>query len=568
MLPYWDFTLDREMKNPVDSVIFTDLFLGKSDNENGEVISGPFGHWRRKIIRSVGKREIAKRSYIERMIERSPNQRRFVADLESVHDHVHSWVGGDMAFVGNAPRDPIFYMHHAFIDCVWEMYRDREKRLGRNPEIYPQTNDTLHDPNVIMLNLTINGVFQRNADGYKNFWTEIYYTCAPFPSCSFVSPDCGSEWLQCNVFGDTARCESKGFEAALPQVTDSIILEVRNALGVPSLSPLPPPSLITSSTTSRKTPLSSNSPRPDVGTSLTQLGNVPNIGFSEGIQTSGRRKVTGKDFFKTLKQIKTSGNLPLPASVASGVQHDATNLLPASTSTFTGDTLSGKLKIPEFERSCVGEPTQNKFNVDCDIGTPLWSFLPFKIIHLRHGEIKYPSYSVDINGNIINAADVYSIGQQLTFATNTQAYIRANKRDCKFDKSGLTSILVSSYGLNYEGIYQDNVFVDNRRTLSSEISYIGIKTPRNGTTKVFLTATDECGIACQPMVQRRRKPLRYDPFPGAVEISTNGHSYHSQTTRGAEALVWIKRGKSVPTLKEKNIPIVFYCDYRENNPWS
>lgn len=38
--------------------------------------------------------------------------------LESMHDYVHWWIGGDM-MRGNSPNDPIFWTHHCFVDCVW-----------------------------------------------------------------------------------------------------------------------------------------------------------------------------------------------------------------------------------------------------------------------------------------------------------------------------------------------------------------------------------------------------------------------------------------------------------------
>uniref|UniRef100_A0A914DB33 Tyrosinase copper-binding domain-containing protein n=1 Tax=Acrobeloides nanus TaxID=290746 RepID=A0A914DB33_9BILA len=43
-LPYWDTTLDQGIPNPYDSIMWTDDFMGRSD-ENGTVISGPAAHW-------------------------------------------------------------------------------------------------------------------------------------------------------------------------------------------------------------------------------------------------------------------------------------------------------------------------------------------------------------------------------------------------------------------------------------------------------------------------------------------------------------------------------------------
>jgi tyrosinase len=35
------------------------------------------------------------------------------------HNSVHGFVGGNMGFVGLSPRDPIFWMHHNMIECIW-----------------------------------------------------------------------------------------------------------------------------------------------------------------------------------------------------------------------------------------------------------------------------------------------------------------------------------------------------------------------------------------------------------------------------------------------------------------
>lgn len=167
----------------------------------------------------------------------------------------------------------------------------------------------------------------------------------------------------------------------------------------------------------------------------------------------------------------------------------------------------------------------------------------------------------------MNDSDVFSDGQPLAFASNLHSKARSKKKSCIYDKSGLFKVRVSSYGLNYYGIYEDTVFLDNKRTVSTEISYIGIKTPEQNATKVFITAVDECGIACQPMIlipgRRKRHFFRYRKTQGAIEITAKGKQYYSNTYRGAEALVWSSAKFSVPQQDENQIPIVFVCDYRK-----
>jgi polyphenol oxidase len=51
------------------------------------------------------------------------------------HNYVHSWVGGDMGQFGTAARDPLFWLHHANVDRVWEKWARRpEHQNPTNPD--------------------------------------------------------------------------------------------------------------------------------------------------------------------------------------------------------------------------------------------------------------------------------------------------------------------------------------------------------------------------------------------------------------------------------------------------
>lgn len=515
MLPYLDTTLDIEMSNPVDSIIFTDTFMG---NSHGVVDSGPFGHWDDKIERSVqtARPLRVRREHINEYIRESRDQGAFVRVLENAHNNPHVWVGGHMLDLDRAPFDPIFYMHHAFVDCVWEQYRDFAKNKGENPEIYPPTNDDLHDADTPMVNLPpLNGVNLTNADGYKNIWVPKYYTCAPLPSCGGGNNDCGSDWLECDIF--SGKCVSKGSSAALPSVTDNDIVKVKESISI--------------------------------GNTSLSIASAPS--------TSTLPKMTGEKFYRILKDIKTPTN-----KHALSVLHKRNHC----------HKLRSIYKVPDFARSCIGKPIENSFRKNCCDKNSDWSFMPIKIIHLRHGDINYSSHSVKVNGKVDYSSDLYSWGKQLDFMSNVSEQCRAKNQKCKHDESGLVKILISSYGLNYNGIYRDFLYVDNRHSVSSEISYIGVKKPvLNETTKIFVTATDECGIACQPLIISREKNgdvnYMYKKVQGAVEITSTSPVYHCDTPRGAEAKVWTANGNTIPVANDEKIPLVFYCDYRHNNPW-
>ncbi|MDG4860198.1 tyrosinase family protein [Streptomyces sp. T-3] len=51
-----------------------------------------------------------------------------------LHNRVHAWVGGQMTG-GSSPNDPVFWLHHCFIDLIWTRWQERHKD---EPQYLPQ----------------------------------------------------------------------------------------------------------------------------------------------------------------------------------------------------------------------------------------------------------------------------------------------------------------------------------------------------------------------------------------------------------------------------------------------
>ncbi|XP_076116442.1 tyrosinase-like protein [Mytilus galloprovincialis] len=195
-LPYWDSRADYLMTNKEDSILFTEFFLG---NAKGVVYTGPFAFWStptnpstllRREIGVVGSpvhperlKTVFTKKY-HREILRTSTPDSSYANLESHHDNVHRWVGGNtgqMSSIIFSPMDPVFWLLHCFVDYLWEQFRENQKKLGINSETdYPATTITAHKPNRLMDNLKPP---KKNIDGYSNSFTRQIYRYADAPTC-------------------------------------------------------------------------------------------------------------------------------------------------------------------------------------------------------------------------------------------------------------------------------------------------------------------------------------------------------------------------------------------------
>ncbi|MEU6294135.1 tyrosinase MelC2 [Streptomyces erythrochromogenes] len=141
-LPYWDWTVDRTTR----STLWAPDFLGGTGRaRDGQVIDGPFaystGRWNvdvrvdgRPYLRralGAGVAQLPTRAEVDSVLampvyDMAPwnsSSNGFRNHLEgwrgvNLHNRVHVWVGGQMS-TGVSPNDPVFWMHHAFIDKLW-----------------------------------------------------------------------------------------------------------------------------------------------------------------------------------------------------------------------------------------------------------------------------------------------------------------------------------------------------------------------------------------------------------------------------------------------------------------
>lgn len=126
-------------------------------------------------------------------------------DLEIRHGDVHQWIGGLMEPAETSGFDPVFYLHHCFVDYIWELFRRNQQRRGVNPETdYPNDyGSTPHGPNRRMRLGRL-----RNIHGLSNMYTSRIYSYEPSPTCSYRNTNCGSPYLRCDTRSGQPQCVS------------------------------------------------------------------------------------------------------------------------------------------------------------------------------------------------------------------------------------------------------------------------------------------------------------------------------------------------------------------------
>jgi tyrosinase len=154
-VPYWNWTIDR---TPTASLWNADFLGGDGRAGDRRVVTGPFaystGRWpltvrvdsRPYLVRSMGMETptLPTAAQLATVLQKTPYDTApwtesstvgFRAALEgfgtpNLHNMVHVWMGGHMLQTVS-PNDPVFFLHHAFIDKCWSDWCVRQQAAGR-----------------------------------------------------------------------------------------------------------------------------------------------------------------------------------------------------------------------------------------------------------------------------------------------------------------------------------------------------------------------------------------------------------------------------------------------------
>lgn len=104
--------------------------------------------------------------------------------------------------VETASYDPIFWFHHTMVDCLYELFREQQRKKGINPmRDWPADyGEPAHAPFAAMRMGRL-----RMIDGANDFFTNRTFRCLPSPIFCTSNADCGA-YMRCNPA--TSRCLS------------------------------------------------------------------------------------------------------------------------------------------------------------------------------------------------------------------------------------------------------------------------------------------------------------------------------------------------------------------------
>ena len=449
----------------------------------------------------------------------------------------------------SASVDPIFFMHHAFVDKLWWDWQNSHPGAGFQ---YPGgQHESQHMPGAPMLNIQVGGRRLSNADGYSRQWHAMI-NYLPSPSTGF---GCQPPLLRQTGRGCMASTRIRRPPPPPPRRPP----RPRPRPWRPFRGWQPP---------QRQVPWWQRQQEVRRQWQAPRRQNVWNQ-WSRPRGLWFKRKKRSTYSQALLKTHKVHG-AKIVAPITSHVVHDVNYPkvhkpipVPVPHKAHVAPVYLPATSDPEpcNDHSCLGFSVQNDFRVNCHVDNRLWAFMAVRIVHVRPSGKVYNSYPMS-GGKIDYTCDIYN------FTSKLKGYIEPENppcyRQCKEDESGVFQVSVKSNGMNYRGSYVEYAYLDNRLPIDSKILYIGFKKPGKTPTKVFFSSFDHCGRICRAKcLVPGSHPAQYKPCSGYFSIDAHAPRSYGDSISDAILNHWnFKSSYGCPTPRGDNVDIVFYCDYK------
>ncbi|ORX92557.1 Di-copper centre-containing protein [Basidiobolus meristosporus CBS 931.73] len=188
VLPYWDWSIDSQSPE--------DHFAMQQSGGNGMgpencVLRGRFAGWMNEIPRGCLKRifnggdkmaSVYSPESLNNFIDVAADYLQFHDIMEyGPHNNVHRAIGGDMGEL-YSPNDPLFWIHHAYIDKIWYRWQKLHPEVqygyggivrsgNSSEEVSPNASATLCD-NLVPFNVPVSSVMDISAPGLCYTYTD------------------------------------------------------------------------------------------------------------------------------------------------------------------------------------------------------------------------------------------------------------------------------------------------------------------------------------------------------------------------------------------------------------
>jgi len=184
-MPYWDYSVDRALpaafRDPAselyDSSRLAAVNSGTDQLSTSVVVDGLTASLANTVFADFGPVSTFGGQALNAPAHRSTPH----GTLEAVpHDVVHTFVGGNLALVDTAARDPIFFCHHANVDRLWVVWlRMGQGRANSANDAWLNQSFTFYDENKKKIDITVRQILDPSALGYTY---DVPVPPAPSPS--------------------------------------------------------------------------------------------------------------------------------------------------------------------------------------------------------------------------------------------------------------------------------------------------------------------------------------------------------------------------------------------------
>jgi len=164
-LPYWDWTTERARAEGIPAIFATPTYKDASGADVANPLYSAAITFANNDGLTATNRDPGPPDALGRLARdvdqalRNTDYDRFCSAIEQPHNFIHGWAGGTMGVVPYSAFDPVFWVHHCFIEKLFCEWQDTFPSTALPPSIDGQA--------LAPFNTTTNDVWAYSALGYQ-----------------------------------------------------------------------------------------------------------------------------------------------------------------------------------------------------------------------------------------------------------------------------------------------------------------------------------------------------------------------------------------------------------------